>query len=144
MRKMRSRSARIAVLLAAVAALSACGGKPVVGILLPTSGFAATYGESMKNGIELALDEARETKTMPSGLQLVWGDSGSDTERAVAEYRRLVGEGGANGVIVGTTSDEAKAILPLLEKTHTGHPTPPPAAPGLTKAVQTPLGVVTS
>jgi len=128
----RIRTISIVSAAAACAVLSACGSKPVVGILLPTSGAAASYGESMKEGIEFALDEAKKTKTMPAGLQLVWGDSGSDPDQAVAEYRRLAGEG-AKLVIVGTTSDEAKAIIPLLDETNTIGLTPSASAPGLTK-----------
>jgi branched-chain amino acid transport system substrate-binding protein len=119
--------------LVAGAALSACGGKPVIGILLPMSGSAASYGVSMKKGIELALDDARTARTMPAGTQLVWGDSGTDPEQAVTEFRRLVGEGNAKLVILGTTSDEAKVIVPLLEETNTLALTPSASAPGLTK-----------
>jgi branched-chain amino acid transport system substrate-binding protein len=121
------------MILAGAAVLSGCGGSPIIGVLLPNTGLAASYGQSMKNGIELALDQARESNTMPAGLQLVWGDSGSDPNRAELEYRRLVGEGGAKLVIVGTTSDSAKAIVPLLEETNTIALTPSASAPGLTK-----------
>ena len=70
---------------------------------------------------------------MPAGTQLVWGDSGTDPDQAVTEFRRLVGEGNAKLVILGTTSDEAKAIVPLLEETNTLALTPSASAPGLTK-----------
>jgi len=119
--------------LAAGAALSACSGTPVIGILLPTSGSAASYGHSMKKGVELAFDKATAEAAVPVGTQLVWGDSGTDPEQAVSEFRRLVGEGDAKLVIVATTSDEAKAIVPLLEETNTLGLTPSASAPGLTK-----------
>lgn len=131
--KSRIRTAQILVSLAACLGLTACGSRAVVGFLLPTSGAAASYGDSMKKGIEQALDESKKAGSMPAGLQLVWGDSGSDPERAASEFRRLVGEGGANLVIVGTTSDEAKAIVPLLEETNTIGLTPSASAPALTR-----------
>jgi branched-chain amino acid transport system substrate-binding protein len=112
--------------------LTACGSKPVVGVLLPTSGSAASYGATMKNGIDMALEEATSNGTFPAGTRVEWGDSGSDPERAVAEFRRLA-QAGAKLVIVGTTSGEAKAILPVLEETNTVALSPSASAPSLTK-----------
>ena len=48
--------AKTLLTLIAVVALSACSSKPVVGVLLPTTGEASNYGESMKRGIDLALE----------------------------------------------------------------------------------------
>ncbi len=47
-----------------------CGSKPVVGVLLPTSGSAASYGNSMKQGIELAIEQGRADGTMPASMAL--------------------------------------------------------------------------
>jgi branched-chain amino acid transport system substrate-binding protein len=118
--------------LAALILLTACGTKPVIGVLLPMSGAAQTYGESMKEGIELAVTKARDEGTMPSGTQIVWADSATDPETAVSELRRLSGVG-AKLVIVGTTSDEARALLPVLEETGTVALSPSASAPSLTK-----------
>jgi branched-chain amino acid transport system substrate-binding protein len=112
--------------------LWSCGSKPVVGVLLPTTGSAASYGGAMKEGIDMALEQAKKGGTLASGAQFVWGDSGSDPTRAVAEYQRLAGAG-AKLVIVGTTSDEARAILPVLEETNTIALSPSASAPSLTK-----------
>jgi branched-chain amino acid transport system substrate-binding protein len=118
--------------LIAAAALTACGTRPVVGLLLPTSGAAETYGQSMKEGIELALEEAAADGTLDPAVEFLWADSGSDPDQAVSELRRLAGSG-AHIVIVGTTSDEAKALLPVLEETDTLALSPSASAPSLTK-----------
>ena len=65
--------------LAAVIALSACSSKPVVGVLLPMTGEASTYGESMKRGIDLALE--MDQAVLPPGFQVVWGDTASVPEQ---------------------------------------------------------------
>ena len=116
--------------LAAVVVLSACGSKPVVGVLLPMTGSASTYGDSMKQGIDLALDEAQGT--LPEDFQVVWGDSASDPATGVVELTRLAGEG-ARLVVAGTTSGTAQAFLPVLEETDTVVVSPSASAPNLTK-----------
>ena len=116
--------------LVAVVVLSACGSKPVVGVLLPMTGSASTYGESMKQGIDLALDEAQGN--LPEGFQVVWGDSASDPATGVVELTRLADEG-ARLVVAGTTSGTAQAFLPVLEKTDTVVVSPSASAPNLTK-----------
>jgi branched-chain amino acid transport system substrate-binding protein len=122
--------ARTLTILIAAAALGACGSKPVVGVLLPETGSAASYGESMKNGIELALSEAEGS--MPNGVQIIWGDSASDPATGVAELRRLAGEG-ARVVVAGTTSDTAHELLPALDDADVIAVSPSASAPSLTK-----------
>ena len=105
--------ARVLSVVTSVAVLSACGSKPVVGILLPMTGEASSYGESMKNGIDIALDQAKDN--LPKGFRAVWGDTGSDPPTGAAELRRMAGEG-IKMVVAGTTSDTAHALLPLLDE----------------------------
>ena len=59
--------------LAMVVALTACNSKPVVGVLLPMTGEASTYGESMKRGIDLALEMDQDV--IPAGFKVLWGDT---------------------------------------------------------------------
>ena len=72
--------------LSAVAALSACSSKPVVGVLLPMTGEASTYGESMKRGIDIALE--MEQDNLPSGFLVLWGDTESNPATGAAELQR--------------------------------------------------------
>ena len=125
---MKSLSPAAKTLLAAVAifSLSACSSEPIVGVLLPTTGSAATYGESMKNGIDLALE--KEQNNLPEGFQIKWGDTASDPETGAAELRRVASEG-ARLVIAGTTSGTARALLPVLDETDTIAISPSASAP---------------
>lgn len=109
-----------------------CGNKPVVGVLLPTSGSAASYGNSMKQGIELAIEQGRADGTMPAAMTFVWADTGTDPARAVDELGNLSSQG-ANIVIMGTTSDTAKQLLPELDRLNVVALSPSASAPNLTK-----------
>jgi len=130
--KRLSPSASITLIALAAAALTGCGSKSVVGVLLPTTGAAASYGESMKHGIELAIQQGQADGSLSPSVRWIWGDSGSDPAKAAAELERLAREG-AHIVIVGTTSDEAKALLPALERLNVVALSPSASAPGLTK-----------
>ncbi len=116
--------------LTAIALFSACSNPPVVGVLLPTTGSASSYGESMKNGIDLALEEAQGT--LPKGFQIVWGDTASDPATGAKELRRMAAAG-ARIVVAGTTSDTAHALLPVLEESDVIAVSPSASDPSLTK-----------
>jgi branched-chain amino acid transport system substrate-binding protein len=116
--------------LSAVVALSACSSKPVIGVLLPTTGEASNYGESMKRGIDLALEMEKEN--LPAGFEVLWGDTTSDPATGVAELERLAGEG-ARLFVAGTTSDTARELLPVLDTTDSIAVSPSASAPSLTK-----------
>lgn len=130
-----SLSAKITLIVFAATAVAACGGKPTVGVLIPTTGAAATYGESMKHGIDLAVKQAVADGSLSSSVRWIWGDSGTDPDKAVAELGRLAKQG-AHIVIAGTTSDEAKAYLPSLEKLNVLALSPSASAPDLTKSTK--------
>ncbi len=119
--------------VAVMAGLSGCGGTPVVGILLPTTGTANTYGESLESGIRVALSEARERNELPSGFEVVWLDTGSDPQQAVAKLDEAVRKRGAKMILGGATSDDARAMLPELQKLDVVCLSPSASAPDLTK-----------
>lgn len=130
--KSLSLSSKIVVAALAGVVLTGCGSKPVVGVLLPTSGSAASYGNSMKEGIELAIEQGRADGTMPSSVEFVWADTATDPARAVKELEHLSSQG-ANIVIMGTTSDTAKQLLPELDRLNVIALSPSASAPNLTK-----------
>ena len=94
------------------------------------TGDESEYGESMKRGIDLALEMDREI--LPTGFEILWGDTASDPATGASELKRLAGEG-AGLFVAGTTSDTARELLPLLEETDTIAVSPSASAPSLTK-----------
>jgi branched-chain amino acid transport system substrate-binding protein len=84
----------------------------------------------MKRGIDLALE--MEQDNLPAGFQVLWGDTASDPTTGAAELKRLAGEG-AKLFVAGTTSDTARALLPMLDETDSIAVSPSASAPSLTK-----------
>ncbi|HOC41666.1 MAG TPA: ABC transporter substrate-binding protein [Thermoanaerobaculales bacterium] len=128
-----SLSAKVALAALATVAATGCGSKAAVGVLLPSTGAAASYGRSMKQGIDLAVKQGVADGTLSSSVRWVWGDSGTDPAKAVDALESLAKQG-AHIVIAGTTSDEAKAFLPELERLNVVALSPSASAPDLTKA----------
>jgi len=118
-------------MMVVAALLGGCGSKPIVGVILPSTGAAASYGESIESGIRLALADARAQEQIPEGFEVVWADTGSDPERAVAELETMVSEHGVKMVIGGATSAEAVAMLPVLDELEVVCVSPSASAPGL-------------
>ena len=118
-----------ASLLAIVA--TGCRAKPVVGVLLPTTGEAATYGVAIESGVRLALREATDNKTLPAGFEVVFQDTGSSPARAAELFRTMVDDKKVKLVIGGVTSAEARALMPVLEDTQVICMSPSASAPGL-------------
>jgi branched-chain amino acid transport system substrate-binding protein len=121
------------VVLAVAGFVVGCGGKPIVGVMLPSSGYAASYGESIESGIKLALSDARARNEVPQGFEVVWADTGSDPAQAIDELRKMVAEQDVKLVIGGATSAEAAAIIPVLEELDVVCLSPSASAPGLAK-----------
>jgi branched-chain amino acid transport system substrate-binding protein len=128
---LRRVGSAIGIVLVLTGFLSGCGGKPIVGVILPTTGAAASYGESIESGIRLALSDARERGELPTGFEVLWADTGSDPSRAVAEFRTMVEERGVKLVIGGATSAEAMALIPELDDIGVVCLSPSASAPGL-------------
>ena len=111
--------------------LSGCYNKPVVGVIMPTSGEAASYGESIESGVRLALSDARERNQLPEGFEILWADTGSDPAQAAIQLQKMVTERDVKLVIGGATSAEAIAMLPVLDDLEVVCLSPSASAPGL-------------
>jgi len=105
----------LAVIAGCCLAGSACAPEPVVGVLIPESGPAEAYGNAVNNGIRLAVNEARAAKTLPEDFQLIEADTGSRPDHAADELRRIASTLDVELVVGGVTTDEALALLPVVE-----------------------------
>lgn len=78
-----------------------------IGVILPLTGKVAKYGEEMKRGVELAIEENKETP-----VEAFYEDSKFDTKEGVSVFNKLKN---ANGVKIMITagSPVALAISPL-------------------------------
>ena len=93
----------------------ACGPTPTIGVLTPETGSAEAYGHAVANGIRLALGDAETAGVLPPDFRLVEADTRSAPELAAAELRRFAAELGVELVVGGVTTDEAVALIPVVE-----------------------------
>jgi len=123
---------KVGAVALACCGLASCGANPVIGILLAETGEAGTYGTAMKGAMELAIEQAKADGSYPANLTIHWADSASDPETASEQYKALVSKG-SKMVIAGVTSGEAKAMLPVIERTNVPCLSPSASLPSLTK-----------
>lgn len=98
----------------------------------PLTGPAAIYGEAVKNGAQLAVDEINAAN--PDGVQIEWmmQDDEHDAEKAVNAYNKLLDDG--MQVMVGTTtSAPSTAVASEAFANRTFMLTPSASAPAVTE-----------
>ncbi len=111
---MSMRSRLFPLLAAATLALGGCGGtsEPVVGVVLPFTGEAAPYGEHIRVGINLAVEDVNAAGGIAGQpLKIIFEDSATDIDTGKAAARKLINEDKVLAVIGGATSSVTMAIL---------------------------------
>ncbi len=83
-----------------------------VGVIIPTSGFAAEYGRAIINGIELAQGE--QTKETSQKLHYIFEDASYDPKLAIQAFHKLVNVDQVDLLYVWGVSF-CKALAPLAE-----------------------------
>jgi len=103
-----------------------------IGAILPLTGDAAVYGEAIKNGIELALEEANTT---PGGVRfrVVYEDDEGKNTAAVTAAQKLLAQDKPAAVIGGVMSSTCSAIGPIFQDRETVLVSPTATAPSLGK-----------
>ena len=82
-----------------------------IGVILPLSGGAVTYGEQIKNGIDLALEKISESK-----INVIYEDSKCDPKESVSAYNKLVSIDGVKIIIGDFCSSSTLSMTPLAER----------------------------
>lgn len=90
-------------------------GEIKIGVVLPLTGRAATYGERSLNGFMLAVDHVN-SGMQHNPIKLVVEDSQSQASRAVTSFTKLVNINKVPVIVGLLTSDEALACAPLAIK----------------------------
>ncbi len=82
------------------------------------SGDISIYGESQKNGIDLAVREVNTSKYLPGGLvlQVVYQDAGALPDQAKTAINKLIIDDRVAGIIGPTLSSQALAADPIAQK----------------------------
>ena len=114
--------------------LLGCPQKAVkVGVILPLTGDDATYGNAVKNGLELAFEDIQADSARSTQLELVIVDSESDPQKA-ANLLETVYDDGALLAIGGVTSSEAKEMINVANRYDRVLISPSASSPELTAA----------
>ena len=105
------------VLVSAAFNLAACdqATEPVeiaVGAILPLSGTLSVPGQSVKNGMDLALEEFNASNSF--SLRFVVEDTESIVDTALVAYSRLADDEGVQVIIGPLTSSETESVIPLI------------------------------
>ena len=103
------KTSAIASLTLALMAGTACAADIKIGVLVPTTGGQASYGQDMANAVQLAMDELN--KAGGDTYSMVVGDDGCDPQQAVNAATKLASSGIA-GVVGGYCSG---ATIPTLK-----------------------------
>lgn len=103
---------KVASLLGA-AALTAGGAQAMdIGVMVPTTGSEATYGQDMINAVQIAIDEINEAGgLLGEELAIVTGDDACDPQQAV-NAATMLASSGVVGVVGGYCSG---STLPTLQ-----------------------------
>lgn len=131
----------LVVAAALVAGGVACAGSPDVkfGAIVSLQGVGAAYGNSIKNGIELAVEEINDVggilvKDSDAKLiTLMLRDTESNPSLAAQHARELI-DAGAHAVIGSDISEVTLAIAPIFEEAEIVLLSPASSSPKLTRA----------
>jgi len=85
-----------------------------IGAILPLTGPAASFGQYVKEGIDLAVDEVNKESQIK--FSIIYGDSKTSPKEAVAIFNRMV-EINKTSIVIAALSSVAGALKPLsIEK----------------------------
>ncbi|HVZ79691.1 MAG TPA: penicillin-binding protein activator [bacterium] len=87
-----------------------------VGVLIPKTGKFQPFGDSVMNGIALAVEEANQNGGTKKHMSLVVKDTGSDGTMAVTQFRALVQDDGLDAVIGPVAPGDIQAVGALADE----------------------------
>lgn len=122
LRPTTSHQLLVSLLLCAASAAAllflACPGQKgeiKVGVILPLTGRAASYGAWSKEGMDLAAQEVNSRRSRYS-LRLIVEDDGGSPERATSAFLKLVKQDRVDVVVGVPMSQTALAVAPIAEQ----------------------------
>ena len=104
-----------------------------IGAIFALTGDAAMYGESAKNGLELAIEELNK-KLLDKKITVVYEDNQGDPSKAVSSFQKLADVDKVKYIIGPLGTPEVLAVAPIAEKKKIIILTPTSSGPQLTQA----------
>jgi len=105
------------------------GYSTTVGVILPLTGDVAVYGNAIKNGIDLALDES----DIKEDIRLIIEDDQGETKTATTIFNKLLLQK-TDIIIGGGMSSVAAALAPIAQKEQITLLSPTASLPSLTNS----------
>jgi len=110
-------------------------GEIKIGTVFPLTGDAAVYGESLKNGIELAKEEINAKGGIKGRMiNVIYEDDVNVPSTGVSAFRKLVETQNVPVIIGGAGSSVALALAPIANEEKVVLLSPTATAPALTQA----------
>jgi branched-chain amino acid transport system substrate-binding protein len=100
-----------------------------VGVILPLSGTLSVAGQSVMNGMDLALEEINARESFR--LRFIVEDGKSNVDSALAAYTRLADDHRVPAIIGPATSTETERAIPLINNKKIATLSPTAARSGL-------------
>lgn len=126
------------ILIAALAGCLQTGKNPDVikiGVLSPLSGPAALYGEMMKKGVDLAIDELNSKGGINGkNISVIYEDDQIDPKQGVAAFQKLITIEKVPAVIGPMGSSVVLAVAPIANQQKVVILSPTASAPDITNA----------
>ena len=106
-----------------------------IGVLMPLTGTQAKYGESIKQGIDLAVKEANAIGGIERKLiKLTYEDYQGSPEKAVSGIQKLISIDHVKAIIGAFGSSATLAVSPIAEKNRVVLLSPSSSSPKITNA----------
>ena len=88
-----------------------------IGVIAPLSGKAAVWGETVRNGIELALEQINGKGGINGRqIQVIYEDDQFDVKNTISAFNKLVGIDNVVAIIGPVGSGNAKVVAPLFKE----------------------------
>lgn len=128
-----------AAMVTACISLSIRGNKTIkLGVIVPLTGEEALYGQSVKNGIELAVEDYNaKGGILGAKIETVVYDDKADPVKAVNAFEKLANKDEVDAVIGGILTSTAMAVAPLSQKYNLPTITPTATNKDITKGYKT-------
>ena len=106
-----------------------------IGAILPLTGDAAVYGKHAKNGIEMAVATANETRSAADlPIEVIYEDSQADPKTGLSAFMKLATVDNVPAVLGPMGSSVALAVAPQADARKVVLLSPTASAPALTSA----------
>jgi branched-chain amino acid transport system substrate-binding protein len=99
--------------------LVGCKPEPRIGVIAPLTGEGANYGRSVKEGVELAVDEINSSNQLERPLKVVFEDDKMDPKEGVSAINKLISIDKVPVIIGPFGSSIVLSVAPIAEKNKT-------------------------